>query len=126
MQVLPLLSPLDVMRRDADGDAAFSLAPIGRTLALCMDEGWESFTMLDIWRMSRFGHKNQVVVLLAGCKLLPAKAVLSEAAEKTGPPKRRFRKEANLHQAHLQDRLRRICKDGLAQSAVAVPERQLS
>lgn len=64
----------DVMRRDADGDTAFSLAPIGRTLALCMDEGWESLTMLDIWRMSRFGHKNQVVVLLAGCKLLLPKS----------------------------------------------------
>ena len=43
-----------------------------------------------------------------------SKAVLSEAAEKTRPPKRRLRKEANLHQAQLQDRLRRIFKDGLA------------
>ena len=40
----------DVMRRDADGDTAFSSAPTGRTLALCMDEGWERLTMLDIWQ----------------------------------------------------------------------------
>lgn len=40
----------DVMRRDADADTAFSLASSGRILALCMDEGWERLTMLDVWQ----------------------------------------------------------------------------
>lgn len=59
--------------------------------------------------------QNQVVVVVEGCcKQLPASAVLWEGTEKAGPPKHRLRKKTNLNQAQLQDRLRRVCKDGLA------------
>ena len=45
-----LRSGADVMQRDPDGDTAFSVACTSRILALCMDQGWERLTMLDVWQ----------------------------------------------------------------------------
>lgn len=110
----------DVIRRDADGDTAFSLAPVGRTQALCMDGGWESLTMLDICRMSRFGHKNQVVVLQAANSFLP-KRFFQKRRKRQGLQSAESERRPTCTKPNCMTRCAESAKRVWPQSAVAVP-----
>eukprot|EP00435_Cladocopium_sp_Y103_P017516 s1987_g4.t1 len=50
----------EVLKKDGDGDSAFSLAPSGRCVALCMDHCWPHLAMLDLIQR----HIEDIVALV--------------------------------------------------------------
>ena len=62
----------EILQKDGDGDTAFSLAPSGRSLAVCMVQCWDNLTMVDLFQRHAqdFANLDLCLALWQTCSAL--------------------------------------------------------